>query len=156
MVTEEWNPAVRARSWIQLLWPKKLKLAIIKLLSLTCCRPKPYQVVFLKKYIMNSTKYLTQLCGFKLTICIWNWILSRSKCNLPGQNTIFCSCVIWAIPNFSIEFSLLDSVVCQEKKLSLMKKFDKKPFLMDALRVFPLQPSAPSPLILLLPRRSKE
>ena len=26
MVTEAWNPAVRARSWIQLLWPKKPKL----------------------------------------------------------------------------------------------------------------------------------
>ena len=35
MVTEEWNPAVRARSWIQLLWPKKPKLANIKSLSLT-------------------------------------------------------------------------------------------------------------------------
>ena len=33
MVTEEWNPAVRARSWIQLL--KKPELANIKLLSLT-------------------------------------------------------------------------------------------------------------------------
>ena len=35
MVTEEWNPAVRTRSWIQLLWSKKPKLANIKLLSLT-------------------------------------------------------------------------------------------------------------------------
>ena len=33
MVTEEWNPAVRARSWIQLLWPKKPKLTNIELLS---------------------------------------------------------------------------------------------------------------------------
>ena len=38
LVTEEWNPAVRARSWIQLLWPKKLKLANIELLSLTYYR----------------------------------------------------------------------------------------------------------------------
>ena len=34
-VTDEWNPAVRARGWIQPLWPKKPKLANIKLLSLT-------------------------------------------------------------------------------------------------------------------------
>ena len=30
MVTEAWNPALRAKSWIQLLWPKQSKLAIIK------------------------------------------------------------------------------------------------------------------------------
>ena len=35
MVTEEGNPAVRTRGWIQPLWPKKPKLANIKLLSLT-------------------------------------------------------------------------------------------------------------------------
>ena len=35
MVPEDWNPAERARSWIQLLWPKNTKLAIIKSLSLT-------------------------------------------------------------------------------------------------------------------------
>ena len=30
MVTEAWNPALRAKSWIQLLWPKQSRLAIIK------------------------------------------------------------------------------------------------------------------------------
>ena len=35
MVTEAWNPALRAKSWIQLLWPEKPKLANIKILFLT-------------------------------------------------------------------------------------------------------------------------
>ena len=35
IVTDKWNPAVRAKRWIQLLWPKKPNLANIKLFSLT-------------------------------------------------------------------------------------------------------------------------
>ena len=38
MITQEWNPAVRARGWIQPMRPKKPKLAMIKLLSLTYYR----------------------------------------------------------------------------------------------------------------------
>ena len=41
MVTEKWNPAVRARGWIQLLWLKKRKLGNIKLLSLTYYKLNP-------------------------------------------------------------------------------------------------------------------
>ena len=41
MVTEEWNPAVKARSWIQLLWPKEPKLSNIKWLSLTHYKLNP-------------------------------------------------------------------------------------------------------------------
>ena len=57
MVTEEWNPAVKARSWIQPLWLKKPKLANIKLLSLT------YYTLWASVQSVTNMHYYFAICS---------------------------------------------------------------------------------------------
>ena len=93
VVTEEWNPAVRARGWIQPIWPKKPKLTNIKLLSLTY-----YSSCYISLLLSDNFKHVF---FFKTNISIlWSFLSKTLQLCSPKLQVVQSNCIDYIEDSF--------------------------------------------------------